>query len=289
MYWRPISQLSCLGKIYERIILNRIDKMLANEHPNLFETQFGFRRGISVEHYLNSLQYDIDDGLNKGKCTTIVALDAKAAFDTVWHSGLIFKLKSLNFNNYILKCIASFLFNRTFSVNIGGISSSIHPILSGTPQGSVLSPRLFNLYVSDIPVNNNISIKQFADDTALHVTYKSPLWAQCHLNMYLSQLANYYEKWKLFLNTDKTEMIHIWGMNNDVNPKIRKEIKNLKIKLKNVTLKPSNTIRVLGVYFNSKNRFIQHINIRLDSARKSKFALMKLFKSAYLECKYPHI
>lgn len=150
--WRPISQLSCLGKIFERIILLRIDRILTNEHPNLFETQFGFRHGISVEHYLSNLQHDIDDGLNKGMCTTIVALDAQAAFDTVWHSGLIFKLKMLNFNNFILKCIASFLFNRTFSVNIGGINSTSHPILSGTPQGSVLSPRLFNLYVSDVPI-----------------------------------------------------------------------------------------------------------------------------------------
>lgn len=65
--------------------------MLAKEHPNVFGTQFGFRGGISVEHYLCNMQHDIDDGLNRDRCT--VALNAPAAFHTVWHSGLILKLK----------------------------------------------------------------------------------------------------------------------------------------------------------------------------------------------------
>lgn len=101
--WRPISQLQCISKIFEKIMATRITA--STRGKNLFETQFGFQSKLSTEHALGTLQRDIEHGLNNGMITPIVSLDLRAAFDIVWHDGLIHKLIKLNFQPLSIKLI----------------------------------------------------------------------------------------------------------------------------------------------------------------------------------------
>ena len=146
--WRPIAQLNCLAKIFERVIVNRLLKILPDLH-NL-PTQYGFLAETSSEHALAALQADIDSGLNNNQLTTVISLDLKAAFDVVWHHGLIHKLCQVKLNPLLIKLVKSFLSNRSYSVRFLGTESKRFNILAGVPQGSVVGPILFNLFLFDL-------------------------------------------------------------------------------------------------------------------------------------------
>lgn len=134
----------------------------------VFENQFGFLKQHSTIHALARIQDQINCGLNNGKITSIVAVDLRSAFDVVWHDALIHKMIKLGFSPGLTKIIQNFLKNRHFSVRLNGRTSNVFDMDSGMPQGSVVSPQLFNIYIHDIPTNKNIQITQFADEN--HVT-----------------------------------------------------------------------------------------------------------------------
>lgn len=172
--WRPISQLSCLSKIFEKIIYNRIS--IITNNMKIFNNQFGFLPHHSTEHALCKIQNSINNGLNRGKITVIS------------------KMMALGINPFICKIIKSFLDDRGFAVSLGGFITGLFKMISGIPQGSVLSPMIFNIFTNDIPINNHIKITQFADDITLHYTHKKPGVAQNLFNTYLATLAKYFDK-----------------------------------------------------------------------------------------------
>ncbi|CAF4520192.1 unnamed protein product, partial [Rotaria socialis] len=142
--------------------------------------------------------------------TAAIFFDIKAAFDSVWHEGLIYKFNDLRLPTYIIKYLISFLENRTATVELDNTLSRLFTLSSGTPQGSPLSPLLYIIYTSDsmngIPLHTENGL--FADDTAL--------WTSSHqltnLNDRLQQSINEFEKWckawKLKLQPTKTELVH---------------------------------------------------------------------------------
>lgn len=281
--WRPISMLCCISKIFERILAIRLNKH--RDSLQLFQNQFGFLGGHSTNHALARLQADINEGLNDNKITTIVALDLKAAFDTIWHDGLVHKLLSLNFPIYIIKIIKSMLSFRRFAVRLNGHLSKILKMGAGVPQGSVLGPLLFILYVHDIPLHNSINITQFADDTTLHVVHKDPAQIQNLLNIYLVKISKFFKNWKLVVNKEKTELIHIMGCVRDTNLRLRKLVRNMKICLNGHLLPVKNEIRLLGMQLQTNNKFTKHIQIRLTKAKKAKFHLSRIFKNSKIDTK----
>jgi hypothetical protein len=105
-------------------------------------------------------------GFNKNKSTGIVLLDLRKAFDSVWHDGLLHKLYVNNYPIYLVKLIQSFLYNRSAFVSVNSESSSCIDVLSGVPQGSLIAPHLFNLFINDIPIPDKGQLSLFADDTA---------------------------------------------------------------------------------------------------------------------------
>ena len=170
--YRPISVLSCFSKILERIIYNRLYNYL-NDDNLFFQKQFGFREGHSTNHALIELTNSINDSLNQNKYTLGVFIDLSKAFDTVDHNILLKKLSLYGIINNSLKWFSSYLSNRKQFIQAGNIKTSYEDIICGVPQGSILSPLLFIIYVNDLSdVSKILEPTMFADDTNLFLTQK---------------------------------------------------------------------------------------------------------------------
>lgn len=184
--YRPISQLSSISKVFEKILLIRMKKI---SDMTTFSNQFGFKNNCGTIQPLSIIHNTIAEGLNAGKFTTLVSLDIQSAFDSVWTRGLLYKLSNQGFDSFWIKIINSFLTNRSFAVKIGSSISASHDIVAGTPQGAILSPYLFNHFVSDIPTDSFIKTSQYADDTAIFATHKNTIKIQNAINAHLSRLS----------------------------------------------------------------------------------------------------
>ncbi|GFU02601.1 probable RNA-directed DNA polymerase from transposon X-element [Trichonephila clavipes] len=168
---RPISLLSTIGKLTESIILHRL-KNFINENNILNPNQYGFTNKLSTLHPLLRLTENISEGFQKKKSTGAVFLDIQKAFDRVWINGLTFKLITFKIPHPLIHLIHSYLTNRSFRIRINETLSNEHSVSAGCPQGSLLGPLLFNLYINDIPDYSLTKINLYADDTAIHATYK---------------------------------------------------------------------------------------------------------------------
>ena len=184
--YRPIFVLSCFSKILERIMYNRIYTYL-NHNNLLFRKQFGFRKGHSTDHALIKLIDSIYDSFNQNKYTLGVFIDLSKAFDTVDQNILIRKV-----NSYDIKTI----------VVLNGFRS----IICGVPQGSILRPLLFIIYVNDLyNVSKIFEPIIFADDTNLFFSHKSIKELFYTANLELNKVFRWFNANKLSLNKDKTK------------------------------------------------------------------------------------
>jgi hypothetical protein len=173
--YRPISLLSVIGKIFERIRTNRL-KLTLETNNLLPPKQFGFHAQRSTHNPLVELQTDITRHVNLGECTVGVFLDIERAFDKVWHDGLVQKLLNLRLNLKFTKLISSFLTNRSCRIKVNKILSNTVHLKAGVPQGSVLSPLLYIIYCRDFPISDvqRTKTRMFADDTATWCTREAP-------------------------------------------------------------------------------------------------------------------
>lgn len=255
--YRPISLLSCLSKLLERIIHYRLDKIL--KANNLIPPyQFGFQSKHSTTHQLLRLSEVINRGFEHRQHTVVVFLDIQQAFDKVWTDGLIYKLIKAKLPGYLLNILASFLQYRTFCVKINASFSNIQPITAGIPQGSVLGPVLFNLYMSDLPSLEDTTVSMFADDTALAVQNYDINEAAATLQTSLDRLSAWLDRWKLKLNPTKCQA-KIFTLRRPRDPN------NLIISGEEIQWNPPDSgIKYLGVYLDRKLTFGIHINRKLN-------------------------
>ncbi len=204
--YRPISLLSGLGKVFERLLHTKLSFVLA-EKSTINAKQFGFREGHSTVHQIKRLVNIINDNKIKRKSTGMVLLDIEKAFDSVWHDGLIFKLHKIGIPLFLIKLISSFLTDRSFSVCVNGKQSTQRHIPAGLPQGSVLSPLLYAVFTSDLKIPRNCDAGFYADDTAITSAAKSSNTVIRHLATALKQIDNYFKKWRIKVNNEKTQAI----------------------------------------------------------------------------------
>jgi hypothetical protein len=203
--YRPISLLSCIGKLAERIIKNRLYFFL--ETNNLLSpAQSGFRNCRGTGDNLLFMTQKIQESLNRGKKVCGIYFDISKAFDKVWHAGLIYKLIYLKVPTYIIRFIKSFLSDRTFRVKINDFLSDPHAVTCSVPQGSVLGPLLFLIYINDIILARSLNVSYsalFADDLKSIFIFKKPGHVKSIINKYLDSLTSWLSQWRLKMNANK--------------------------------------------------------------------------------------
>lgn len=251
--YRPISLLSNLGKLFEKIIHKRIIEY-ASDNSIVCSEQFGFKKEHSTIHQINRIKNNITINKNCKKSTGLILLDIEKAFDTVWHHGLIYKLLMGNLPKYLIRLIMDFIENRTFMVSVNNELSSPKTITTGLPQGSVLSPLLYSIYTSDFKAPSYMKTAYYADDTALITSSK--LTSALLLKMEKGLLAcnKYFHKWKIKINPIKTQAI-IFPYN-----KSPKRIPRRELVFGNDRITVSNNVKYLGVVLDKKLIFKTHIN-----------------------------
>ena len=148
--YRPITLLSCLGKLMERIIKNRIEFHLET-NKLLSNTQFGFRPNKGTDDVLVAVTEEIKFALSSSQYCAVLYFDIEGAFDAVWRNGLLFKASQLGIKGNILKWLRSYLAERSNVVAVQGHESTEFISRSGVPQGGVLSPIIFNIMMYDLP------------------------------------------------------------------------------------------------------------------------------------------
>ena len=204
--YRPISLLPICGKLFEKIIFNGLYSYL-NTNNLITLNQSGFRPGDSTTNQLIYLLNAIHEAFNDPKCLEVrsVFLDISKAFDKVWHDGLLFKLKQNGVAGDLIKFFESYLSSRKQRVVLNGFYSEYSTIESGVPQGSVLGPLLFLVYINDLERNLTSEVKFFADDTMLFCVVKDPQTSAQELNQDLDLINRWAHQWKMQFNPDPTK------------------------------------------------------------------------------------
>ena len=224
--YRPISLLSVMSKLFESVINKAVISHL-DRNKLLSDNQYGFRSSRSTADILTVITHRVSEALDKGRETRTVALDISKAFDRVWHKGLLHKLSSYGISGDVLAIIKSFLSDRSLRVVVNGQTSEAHKINAGVPQGSLLGPTLFLLFINDLPDHIITSfVDIYADDTTMYGSTAEDL-SDCDLAAGLSadleQVVQWGKAWQVTFNSSKTKLLSFHHHREPVFPPVQME------------------------------------------------------------------
>jgi len=248
--YRPISLLPCLGKVMERMVTKRLYWHV--EKGNILSpAQSGFRRHCSAADQIARLEKIVRETFVKKQVTIVVFIDLKGAYDTVNHNLLLQKLQRIGISGKMLNYCKSFLYDRKLKVLYNGYISESKNVHKGIPQGSSISPLLFDIFTSDIPDMDDIWRTEFADDIALVSRANNIEEATTKMQTALNSFFRYTEENKLVINYQKTvSMIFT-----------RKRAQPLPMNINNHNIEYVNEYKFLGVVFDGPNLdYRKHIN-----------------------------
>jgi hypothetical protein len=261
--YRPISILPIFSKIFERIMYNRLLNYLQTKDI-LAQNQYGFRDKHSTYMALLSLVDDISEELNNKNYSIGIFIDLSKAFDTINHKLLIRKLNHYGVRGIVLDWFISYLTDRTQFVNIDGTNSTFLPVKCGVPQGSILGPLLFILYINDIIHSSELAkFIMFADDTNIFFKHKNLSILYNVINTELEKIYVWFKLNKLSLNIKKTNYILFQNGNKKINNN------GLTINIDGTNIDQVGSTKFLGVVINSKLNWNNHIKIICNKISKN--------------------
>ena len=256
--YRPVSLTSVCCKVLEHILTSTIMDHLERHHI-LCPEQHGFRRKRSCETQLLEFTHELFNNLAEGKQTDILILDFAKAFDRVNHSLLVHKLNYYGIQGVLTHWISDFLQCRRQAVVLNGERSDFIRVDSGVPQGSVLGPCLFLVYINDMPDLLTSSVRLFADDTAAYNIVAS-IDDQKHLQHNLDQLAEWEKRWDMLFHPSKCVAIPVTR---------RKTVLQPEYHLHGHTLEAVRSVKYLGVTLCSDLNWTEHITNVCSKANKT--------------------
>ena len=268
--FRPVSTLPIFGKIFEKVIYRRIYNFALSQNI-LDQNQFGFRKSHGTSYAVNYSMKIVQDALKNRKHVLGIFIDLSKAFDTIDHSNLLVKLDRYGIRGNANNLIKSYLSNRTQFTEIHGEKSDPLTIIYGVPQGSVLGPLLFLLYINDISNCSDLGLFiLFADDTNIFVEGDSPEDAYQKGNKVLSLVREYMVLNKLHINMTKCCYIHF-------KPKSSTPIidPTLELKIEEFPIKRVDCTKFLGVVIDEKISWGPHVTAL---RRKLSYASATLYR-----------
>ena len=265
--YRPVSVLPVFSKVLERLMYNRLLNFL-NSFNVIYDYQFGFREKYATHMALITLVDKISTALDQGKTVVGIFLDFSKAFDTVDHKILLLKLEHYGIRGIALQWFTSYLYNRKQYVSYNGAKSKAELVKCGVPQGSILGPLLFLVYINDLcHVTGESFPILFADDSNLFYTSNNADELANLINKELQNVIEWLEVNRLSLNVKKTHYIIFTGRNRSV--------PDIEIFIKNNRVERVNTTKFLGVQIDHKLSWKCHID----------YMNTKLSKCAGILCK----
>ena len=281
--YRPISLLSCFSKLIEKIVCTRLTSFL--DINNLISnSQFGFRKKHSTLHPLVHFLNYVAEALDKKQHCIAIFCDLRKAFDTVNHQILLDKLKKMGVRGSELSWFQDYLTNRMQLVSINGFSSLLKILSIGVPQGSILGPLLFLIYINDLPLCSQLFALLFADDTTLLLADSNLNNLIANVNREFKKISDFFRSHKLALHPDKTKFILFTNspdvraqevdivLNSNNEDDIQSEV--LISHLSRVTSESVvPAVKFLGIFIDPALNFKYHINSICSKVSKSMFFL----------------
>ena len=268
--YRPVSLLPLPGKLMEKIVHRGITTYLESNNL-LSDNQSGFRKNYSTTKSIVDFNDIIFENMNNSQITAAVFIDLRKAFDTVNHTILLNKLRKMGISDNLFQWCGNYLSNRKQKTLVNGIGSDYHNILCGVPQGSVLGPLFFLIYVNDIV--NRIGkehIQLYADDTVIFIEGKE----ECEIQDKLQFLLNIFSHWckenKLSINADKTKFV-CFGTKQRI-----KKCRNIKVALLNTFIQQVPSYKYLGVSLDSNLTFNLQIQMTYKKVSHKLYVLSKI-------------
>ena len=249
--YRPISLLPICGRVLERILYNSMFEFF-NPNNLITPNQSGFKTGDSCINQLISITHEIYESFDDGYEVRGVFLDISKAFDKVWHQGLHYRLRQNGISGELLNILTDFLDNRTQRVILNGQYSSWAKVEVGVPQGSILGPLLFLIYINYLSDDLASNPKLFADDTALFSVVKNVDASNIELNNDLKKIGEWAFQWKMSFNPNLTKQAQELIFSRKV------QTTNPPPLFFNKNVVPKTTLQKhLGMFLDSKLNFIE--------------------------------
>ena len=269
--YRPISLLNTIGKVLEKIIHKHVFNFF-RDHNILTPLQSGFVPQDSTVNQLVDLYNTFCKALDEGKEVRAVFCDISKAFDRVWHRGLLYKLQAVGISGSVLQWFTDYLANSRQRVVLPGAASNWLFIKAGVPQGSILGPLLFLLYINDIVEDIQSTVRLFADDTSLYVIVDDPPTAADQLNSDLAKINSWAKKWLVTFNPSKSESVVFSRKRNKPN--------HPPVSMNQELINEVTSHKHLGLIFSNDCSWHEHLDyikskawFRINIMRKLKFKL----------------
>ena len=266
--YRPISVLPVLSKVFEKVFYSRLYAHFVSRNL-LSQNQYGFQAGKNTEHALLKFTGDIIDGFDRGKVTVATFMDLSKAFDCVNHEILLAKLEHYGLNSIDKNWVKSYLLDRKHLVTWNKKLSTISTLNIGVPQGSILGPLLFLIYINDIVnTSDSVSFVLFADDTTVYSTGDNLDDSIANMNNQLINISNWFTSNKLTLNVDKTQVMMF---SRRTTP-----IPNTHVELRGQAIANVSKAKFLGVIVDEKLNWKDHVSFVASKLSKSCGILYKV-------------